>query len=315
VSKRRRSAPWPLQVCSGVAIVLGLVALSGCAGGPNNAGGNRGAGNTSSESTSPHASSSSGALVPASPTQAATPSPSTGPATPGSCHARGSGLYELPDPSCTPGATNPGVNQANIGRTICAAGWTDTVRPPESYTEPLKYRQVAAYGDAGPISSYEEDHLIPLELGGSPTSPLNLWPEPGASPNPKDAVESAANHAVCQGQMTLAAAQRAIAGDWTAFGRQLGVVEAATPSTLPRTGGGGTCTASASYSARYGDYDVFVHSDQPNQAVRVTASGGAVASWHTDTSGYADVYLHAPRTAAGQRLTVIVGTASCSTTL
>ena len=60
---------------------------------------------------------------------------------------------------------------------------------PEDYTENLKRDQMAEYADTNPISDYEEDHLIPLELGGSPTSPLNLWPEPGASPNPKDAVE------------------------------------------------------------------------------------------------------------------------------
>jgi hypothetical protein len=80
-----------------------------------------------------------------------------------------------------------------------------------------------AYGDTGPISSYEEDHLIPLELGGSPTSPQNLWPEPGATPNPKDAVENAAKYAVCDGRMSLVAAQQAIASNWIALGQQLGV--------------------------------------------------------------------------------------------
>src|SRR5437763_599327 len=82
------------------------------------------------------------------------------------CHAhRG-----LPDARCTPGARDPRVTQANIGRTICRAGYTKTVRPPTSYTEPLKLRQLDQYGYyAGHrVSSYEEDHLIPLELGGSP---------------------------------------------------------------------------------------------------------------------------------------------------
>jgi hypothetical protein len=82
---------------------------------------------------------------------------------------------------------------------------------------------MVAYEDHSPISTYEEDHLIPLELGGSPASPSNLWPEKGATPNPKDAVENAAHRAVCSGRMTLAAAQRAIAGNWIIFGHQLGV--------------------------------------------------------------------------------------------
>ena len=51
----------------------------------------------------------------------------------------------------------------------------------------------------------------------------NLWPEPGASPNPKDAVEDAARRAVCDGSMSLTAAQQAMATDWIALGAQLGV--------------------------------------------------------------------------------------------
>ena len=137
----------------------------------------------------------------------------------GACHARGL----LPDPACTPGATNPAVSQADIGTTICMSGWTARVRPPESYTEALKREQLQAYGDTSPISAYEEDHLVPLELGGAPSDARNLWPELGASPNRKDSVENAGRAAVCDGRISLVAAQRAIAGDWVAFGSQLGV--------------------------------------------------------------------------------------------
>lgn len=141
----------------------------------------------------------------------------------GACHARGTGDDVLPDPSCTPGATNPDVTPATIATTICRSGWTATVRPPESYTEGLKRQQLARYGEPGLIGAYEEDHLIPLELGGAPSDPANLWPEPGASPNPKDKVESAANRAVCDGRLALAEAQQAIAADWIALGDRLGV--------------------------------------------------------------------------------------------
>jgi hypothetical protein len=162
------------------------------------------------------------------------------------------------------------------------------------------------------VSGYEEDHLIPLELGGSPTSPRNLWPEPGASPNPKDDVETAANHAVCDGEMTLATAQRAIAANWIALGQQLGVGPSANPAPTGRTA---TCTVTASYNSSYRDWDVYVHSDQPDQTVAVSTSGGAMASWHTDGSGYADVYLHVAEDASGQRVAARVGPASCSTNL
>ena len=144
-------------------------------------------------------------------------------ATPGSCRASGSGVDVLPDPRCTPGALNPAVTPATIAGTICATGWTSTVRPPERVTEALKRSQMEAYGYTGRIGSYEEDHLVPLELGGAPADPRNLWPEPGASPNPKDRVEDAARRAVCDGRMALAAAQRAMAGNWVALGTQLGV--------------------------------------------------------------------------------------------
>lgn len=271
----------------------------------------------------PTTTSSPGGSVAAAPTSTTHPTATTAapppamPARPaaGRCHARGSGLYVLPDPSCTPGATNPAVTQADIDPTICRSGWTATVRPPESYTEPLKYQQMAAYGDTGSARDFEEDHFIPLELGGSPTSPQNLWPEPGPSPNPKDSVENAANQAVCTGQMTLAAARHAIAADWVSFGQQLGVSQQQAPTTSASSRQAASCTASASYSSRYGDWDVHVHSDQPSQTVKVTASGGETASYHTDSSGYADVYLHAAQSASGQTVTVTVGRATCATPL
>jgi hypothetical protein len=135
---------------------------------------------------------------------------------PGTCHARGSGIFSLPDAHCTPGAISPGVNQANIASTICRAGYTETVRPSESVTEPEKRASLAAYGDRKPLHYYEYDHLVPLELGGASNDPRNLWPEPGTPPNVKDSLENRLNDLVCNGTVRLATAQREIAGDWVA---------------------------------------------------------------------------------------------------
>ena len=44
----------------------------------------------------------------------------------------------LPDPKCTPGATDPRVTQSNIQSTICVPGYTKTVRPSTSVTDPIK---------------------------------------------------------------------------------------------------------------------------------------------------------------------------------
>src|SRR5436190_23881636 len=75
----------------------------------------------------------------------------------------------LPDPSCQPGTYNPDVTQSTIDTTICVSGWTATVRPPSSYTTALKVKQIAEYGYSDTSTAdYEEDHLVPLELGGAP---------------------------------------------------------------------------------------------------------------------------------------------------
>ena len=113
------------------------------------------------------------------------------------------------------------MTQSNIGATICRDGYTRTVRPPESITEPEKRASLDAYGDDGPLHHYEYDHLVPLELGGAANDRRNLWPEPGASPNPKDALENLLNRRVCDGAMRLSEAQRLIAADWVALYRRL----------------------------------------------------------------------------------------------
>lgn len=108
----------------------------------------------------------------------------------------------------TPGVVNPAVTQATIRATICKHGWTRTVRPPVSYTNALKLRQLAQYGLRGPPSAFQEDHLISLELGGNPTDPRNLWPEPYPRAAAVDQIENELNARVCTGSLTLAEAQR-----------------------------------------------------------------------------------------------------------
>ena len=118
-----------------------------------------------------------------------TPSPTvTSTRASASCQVRSSRAGALRDPACTPGATNPSVTPQVVRETICRSGWTQTVRPADSYIEALKPEQVRQYGEAGSPHRYEEDHLIPLELGGAPSDSKNLWPEQGASPNAKDKV-------------------------------------------------------------------------------------------------------------------------------
>jgi len=155
---------------------------------------------------------------------------------PGSCHATGSGKFSEPDPSCSPGALNPAVTQATIGSTICMSAYSASVRPPERITAKEKLASIAAYGDSGSPSDFEYDHLVSLELGGAANDPRNLWPEPGASPNPKDSVENALHRLVCSGQMPLARAQRIIATGWIAYYRSHEQPAQVSPSTPAASG-------------------------------------------------------------------------------
>ena len=137
-------------------------------------------------------------------------------AAPGTCHYHTAANGQiLPDPNCTPGAISPKVTQDTLATTICRTGYTKSIRPPAAITEIEKRENAAAYGYTGSLKDVEYDHLVPLEVGGDPNDPRNLWIEPGASPNPKDGVESRLHELVCEGEVPLAAAQEAIAADWT----------------------------------------------------------------------------------------------------
>ena len=130
----------------------------------------------------------------------------------------GAAAGDMPDAVRTPGWVNPDVTQDNIGATVCNAGWTKTIRPRTKYTTDLKIRQINEYGynDKNP-KNYEEDHLISLQLGGHPTDPRNLWPQPydsACGARIKDVLETKLKRIVCAGSLTLAEAQRLIASDW-----------------------------------------------------------------------------------------------------
>ena len=137
----------------------------------------------------------------------------------------------LPNHALTPGVYNPSVTQATIHRTICVSGWTTKVRPPTSYTTPLKRRQLVAYGFVDRnVAHYEEDHLVSLELGGSPRSTKNLFPEPHhvtvggleLGSYTKDGFENFLRRKVCAGSMTLARARAEIRTNWVHYWKVAG---------------------------------------------------------------------------------------------
>jgi hypothetical protein len=137
------------------------------------------------------------------------------------CQVRGL----LPDPACTPGAIFPSAAVSQI----CTPGYSQSVR---NVPESLKLSVYAEYGIESHVpGSYEVDHLVALELGGS-NSMANLWPEISPGYHEKDAIENQLHDAVCAGNVGLAAAQREIAHDWrhTFIGAPPGTSTEATPA-------------------------------------------------------------------------------------
>jgi hypothetical protein len=98
---------------------------------------------------------------------------------------------------------------------VCVTGYTSTVR---DVSVSLKKKVYAEYNTQYPQTkgSYEVDHFIPLELGGS-NDLTNLWLEP-AEPRPgfheKDKVENYLHDQVCNHNMSLIEAQNEIKNDW-----------------------------------------------------------------------------------------------------
>ena len=138
----------------------------------------------------------------------------------------------LPDPVRTPGSVNPAATENNLSDTVCKAGWAATQRPPSAYTSALEFAQIIEYGYADrDRSHYEEDHLVPIELGGAPRDPRNLWPEPRQATladgtpigsNEKNDLEDALHRRVCAGDLPLTEAQQLIAGNWIDAWEQMG---------------------------------------------------------------------------------------------
>ncbi len=123
---------------------------------------------------------------------------------------------DVPDPSLTPGLADSRTRQD-----LC---------PPAAGSGPARVsRQMAlavfrAHGIPAPRPrAYELDHLVPPELGGA-TARENLWPQPYKglvwNAGAKDALEDRLLDAMCSGEVSLSAAQRALAADWVAAYRK-----------------------------------------------------------------------------------------------
>lgn len=91
--------------------------------------------------------------------------------------------------------------------------------------------------------------------------------------------------------MNLAEAQHEIVTSWVRLGQPWSPAPSGAPAPSARAQGA-VCTVSASYSSAHTTTTASTsHSNQPDQTVTVTDAYGHSDTWHTDASGYADVYF------------------------
>jgi hypothetical protein len=137
---------------------------------------------------------------------------------------------ELPNGRLTPGAIGSDGDPAPTITAVCVRGYARSVR--HRYDSEWRRYRVAIFREYriphSEWSHYTVDHLVPIELGGRPFGIVanawdlrNVWPEPKAEAEQKDAVENALHEAVCYRggyrgfHLSLLQAESAIAHDWT----------------------------------------------------------------------------------------------------
>ena len=116
--------------------------------------------------------------------------------------------HAVPDPQLTPGV----IASADTGEVCASDGKPGSAysRAHRSMNENARRADFERYGIAWPDRHrYEDDHLVPLCLGGADVQG-NRWPEPRWgiwNSYEKDRLEGYACRTVCSGQLDLGAAQ------------------------------------------------------------------------------------------------------------
>jgi hypothetical protein len=116
-------------------------------------------------------------------------------------------------------ALNGQVTQDTINNTICSkSGWASDVRRKSvSWMQTRKrelLQQREGYRFIGAGAFFQLDHIVPIELGGAATDDSNVALQPIGEATCKDGVEHCLRAKVCKGEVSLAEAQKAIAGNW-----------------------------------------------------------------------------------------------------
>lgn len=115
----------------------------------------------------------------------------------------------VPNPALTPGAMLEATT-----KDVCTSGWATAHR---NVPQSRKREVFKRYGLKPNGVTFEVDHLVSLQLGGS-NAIENLWPQSHLTrpwnAKKKDALENRLHWMVCHHQLPLSVAQDALRADW-----------------------------------------------------------------------------------------------------
>jgi hypothetical protein len=121
------------------------------------------------------------------------------------------------DRHCAPGTLNAAVIGHTAG-TICDPRWLASTS--SSHLAPAtRQRLVIEYQLPGPVITYVVAHVVPIEDGGSPTNPRNLYVLPlngWGGERTKAVVAGKLHDEICAHRLTVAEAAKTLEGNWLA---------------------------------------------------------------------------------------------------
>ena len=123
------------------------------------------------------------------------------------------------DPGCAPGQLDAGA-AGRLGQTICNEAWVagaSRVQPPPNTKDKL----LIEYGLPGNPAVYTVAQVIPVEDGGSPSSPRNFYPlalSGYGGQETRAQVAEELHDEICDHKITVTQAARTLEGDWLSRG-------------------------------------------------------------------------------------------------
>jgi hypothetical protein len=123
------------------------------------------------------------------------------------------------DPACAPGQINPTV-PGHTAHTICNRAWLAKASTTQPSTT-TKDKLLIEYQLPGSPLIYIAADVIPVQDGGSPTSPLNLYPLPlggWGGQQTRTIVADELHNQICSHRTTVARAAQLLESDWLSDG-------------------------------------------------------------------------------------------------